>query len=44
MVSHAAHGPATKVRWMPSNREMERTPELKVTIPNIVDDDIINQF
>ena len=25
-------------------REMERTPELKVTIPNIVDDDIINQF
>ncbi|RRD01890.1 urocanate hydratase [Prevotella sp. OH937_COT-195] len=25
-------------------REMERTPELKVTMPNIVDDDIINQF
>ncbi len=22
-------------------REMERTPELKVTLPNIVDDDII---
>ena len=25
-------------------REMERTPELVVTLPNLVDDDIINQF
>ena len=25
-------------------REMERTPNLKVTLPNLVDDEIINQF
>ena len=24
-------------------REMERTPDLQVTLPNLVDDDIINQ-
>jgi urocanate hydratase len=25
-------------------REMERTPNLKVTLPNLVDDSIINQL
>ncbi|UKN01128.1 urocanate hydratase [Paracrocinitomix mangrovi] len=25
-------------------REMERTPDLKVTLPNLVDEDILNQF
>jgi urocanate hydratase len=27
-----------------AKREMERTPELKVTLPNLVDDSIINNL